>query len=92
MDADALPPLADVLLSLAMIDEGDAVMSGLASAGGTVVERIAISFPLELDITAVDGHVAAVGASAPTQYTETTIMPVFHQLALSLEIHDEHPA
>jgi hypothetical protein len=92
MDDDALPPLAGMLLGLAVLDEEGEVMSELESPGAATIERIIIAFPAELDVWTAEGEVTALGASPPTQYTETTIMPVFHHLRLTLGVHDEHPA
>jgi hypothetical protein len=60
------------------------------SGAGMFVESLQISMPFELDVHVDDeGHVSLAG-SPPTQYTETTILPVFHQLKLRVVAEISH--
>lgn len=48
------------------------------------VRRIDVETPIELDLRASKEGVTALGAAPPVCRTETTIMPVFHTLRLTL--------
>jgi hypothetical protein len=85
---DALPMFSALLLGLSVLDADD----GPDGEGAATVERIIVGFPTELDVWTGAGRVIALGSSPPTQYTETTVMPVFHHLRLTLSINDERPA
>ena len=48
------------------------------------IERLEMELPFEMDVLVEpDGRVRLAGGP-PTQYTETTIMPVFHKFRLSV--------
>lgn len=84
-DAWRLPPME--LLVAGLADLGD--LSGEPEAGAVVVTALALETALELDLAIDDdGAVTAVGASTPTQWTETTIMPAFHTLRVRLARSD----
>jgi hypothetical protein len=49
------------------------------------ISEIGLETALELDLTVNDdGTVSSLGASTPTQWTETTVMPVFHTLRVRI--------
>ena len=50
------------------------------------VERAEINMPVELDVVVGDDGRVELGAIPPLYYVETSVMPVFHQLTLTLEI------
>lgn len=77
--ADGLPNVFEMLAALAVRSGGE----GMNEDEGTMVERIVVAFPMELDVETDDGAVMRLGSAPPTQYTETTVMPVFHQLRLT---------
>lgn len=54
------------------------------------VESIDVEMPLELRVNADETGRVSLNASAPTQATETTVMPVFHRLKLHLTIDRDH--
>lgn len=65
-------------------------VASLASISGSEhlpsmwVERLEIELPFEMDVlVGSDGRVRLAG-SPPTQYTETTFMPVFHKIKLAV--------
>jgi hypothetical protein len=50
-------------------------------AEGMYVDTMAVALPFELDIrVTADGAIRLAG-TAPTQYTRTSVMPVFHRLS-----------
>ena len=60
---------------------------GLAPDGraeGMYVEELRVDLPVELEILVDDSGAVRLAGSPPTQYTQTTIMPVFHQMTLSV--------
>ncbi len=48
------------------------------------VRRIEVETPIELDLRSSNGDVSALGSAPPLYRLETTIMPVFHTLRLTL--------
>jgi hypothetical protein len=48
------------------------------------VRRIEVETPIELDLRSSAGGVNALGSAPPLYRVETTIMPVFHTLRLTL--------
>jgi hypothetical protein len=67
-----LPPLAELVAALADL-EGD-VETGL--------DEIRVGLAVELVVGG--GEDSRVRGSTPTQWTETTVMPVFHRLRLRI--------
>jgi len=74
---DPLPPLGRFVADLLMIE---ADMPGQ----GALVEQLTVEMPVEIDLLAGGGTVLACGASPPTQRIETSILPVFHRLRVTL--------
>ena len=48
------------------------------------VEHLAIQMPFEMDVRVEDDGKVKLAGAPPTQYTETTIMPVFHGMRLTV--------
>jgi hypothetical protein len=48
------------------------------------VDSVALDLPVELDAMHDAGVVSELGISPPTQLIETTVMPVFHRLRLTV--------
>ena len=72
---DPLPPLGRFV--------GDLLALSEAAESGTI-ERLTIALPIELDVgQSPDGSIK-LGASPPTQRIETSILPVFHHLEVTL--------
>lgn len=85
-DDDPLMPFAEVVSTL--VDYGGQVgdpRSGLV----LTVDRVKLDTPIEIrpEVSA-DGTVRLKGAP-PTQHTETTILPVFHQMTMTVELDNE---
>ena len=72
---DPLPPLGNFLANLLALEPED---------GNIRMTAITVSMPVEFDILAGGGQVLALGASPPTQAIETSVLPVFHQLRVTL--------
>jgi hypothetical protein len=82
-DADretTLPTLSEFVRTL-VVQESRSV----PGVGAMAVERLDLDLPVEFDVTALAGTVARVGVGPPTQWVETTVMPVFHRMRLTVE-------
>lgn len=61
-----------------------------AQAGFSMTAKvITMGMPVELDVAVTPSGAIALGATPPMYYLETSVMPVFHQLTLTLERIDE---
>lgn len=56
---------------------------------GLVVERLHIELPIELQLLRASSGEAFIGATPPSQWIETSVEPVLHRLALTLELDPE---
>jgi len=72
---EVLPPLGSFIADLLAIDAAD---------DGMAMTAITVAMPVELDILAGGGRVLALGGAPPTQAIETSVLPVFHQLRVTL--------
>ena len=77
---DRLPSLAQLVISLAEA----AVLAGAGPEPGLFLSDLRLELPLELDLLDVGGRVV-LDAAPPLQRTETTVMPVWHQVAVHIE-------
>jgi hypothetical protein len=79
---ERLPRLSDFV--------GGMVSGALERHGGTVaVEQLAFDLPVELDLVPGDGDAMALGAAPPTQWVETSVMPVFQRMRLVIEAWED---
>lgn len=76
---DPLPPLGSFIADILALDEEN---------DGAAIASMTIAMPIELDVTNGGGTVLALGAAPPTQQIETTILPVFHHLRVTLAADD----
>jgi len=72
---DPLPPLGRFVADLLALEPAD---------GSMQMTAITVAMPVELDVLSGGGRVLALGASPPTQAIETSVLPVFHQLRVTL--------
>jgi hypothetical protein len=79
---DLLPPLTELLFSFT--EAFDASHNGAAAR----VTRAVVELPIEIDLMSIGGELA-LRASAPTQRTETTVLPVLHRLTFTLALESE---
>jgi hypothetical protein len=78
---DDLPPFSTLVAAMADLDPTD----GAAGVDDDVdVEEIALSLAIELAVRDDGRGVPRVRSSTPTQWTETTVMPVYHRLSLRI--------
>lgn len=49
------------------------------------VEQATLGMPVEMDVVVDDDGSVAIGTIPPLYYLETSMMPVFHQVTLTLE-------
>ena len=76
---DPLPPLGGFIADMLAVDQ---------DADHAAIAVMTISMPIELDVCNGGGKVFALSASPPTQQIETTILPVFHHLQVTLAADD----
>ena len=77
---DRLPSLAELVGSLAEA----AATSDDGGPQGLFLSDLRLELPLELDLLEEAGRLA-LDAAPPLQRTETTVMPVWHRLAVHIE-------
>jgi hypothetical protein len=52
------------------------------------VERVNMSMPIQMDLQVIDDGSVVLGGSPPLYYTETTFLPVFHQLKITVVVEE----
>jgi hypothetical protein len=89
--SDRLPPLSAFVAELAAAAANDADFDGREL--GMYVETLDVDLPFELELVD-DGAGLTLGAAPPTQRTETTVLPVWHRLRVTIVACDaaEGPA
>jgi hypothetical protein len=50
------------------------------------MERVDLSIPMQLDLHVMEDGTVKLGGSPPLYYTETTILPVFHQFSIKIKL------
>ena len=80
-ELDPLMPLADLIHTLT-----DYEKQRINPETGQVltVEQIKVDMPIELRVSVDDAGQVTLKGAAPTQRTETTVLPVFHQMQLRI--------
>ena len=78
--APGLPPLSTLVA--AMADLEDDPEAGPLSE--TWLDEIRLALAIELAVDEEAGGRPRLGGSTPTQWTETTVMPVFHRLSIRI--------
>lgn len=76
--ATDLPAFAALIASLSDVD--DAPNADLPNA--MELDEVTLSLAIELEVRDADGPAPRVTGSTPTQWTETTVLPVFHRLTM----------
>ena len=91
--SDALPPFAALIAALGDVDEpdDDEEDDAYAAARGRVidVDRITLTLAIEMSVEPAEAGSLRVRGSTPTQWTETSVMPVFHKLTMHIA-HSEN--
>jgi 2,3-bisphosphoglycerate-dependent phosphoglycerate mutase len=79
--------LADFLAPLAP----DRILSSPFRRAVQSVEPLAarLDLPIELDVGVTDEGTVALAGAPPTQHVETTYMPVFHRISLSIRADED---
>jgi hypothetical protein len=76
--ATDLPAFAELIASLSDVDD----MPNDASPNAMELDEVTLSLAIELEVRDADGPAPRVTGSTPTQWTETTVLPVFHRLTM----------
>ena len=82
-DNEILISFADMVQQL--VDYGEPLEDPL-SERTMMIEQVKVEMPVEIKVSVDDDGQASLKSNAPTQSTETTIMPVFHRLKLTVEL------
>ena len=77
-----LPPFGVLVEALADIEPVDDEPN--AAADTMEIEGITLSLSIELAVRESEGGAPVVRGSTPTQWTETTVLPVFHRLTMHI--------
>lgn len=85
-DDDILMPFADLVQELVAYN---GYLEDPASGHAMTIERVKLNMPVEIRVTVDDDGTIRLKGSPPTQLTETTIMPVFHQLQMEVMRDDD---
>ena len=75
---------ASVAANIAAFADIPGVFKDPGGAQRLRIRQIEVETPVELDLRASGDSVAALGTAPPVYRTETTIMPVFHTLRMTL--------
>jgi hypothetical protein len=54
----------------------------------TRLEDVEMSIPIQLDLHVNDDGRVTIGGSPPLFYVDTTVMPVFHQLKVTINVNE----
>ena len=87
---DDLPPFSTLVAAMADLDQRERDNTVGAAAADEVdvdevdIDEIALSLAIELAVRDDGRGVPRVRSSTPTQWTETTVMPVYHRLSLRI--------
>ncbi|MGH7712806.1 MAG: hypothetical protein ACREOG_16065 [Gemmatimonadaceae bacterium] len=78
-----LPAFAELVASLSDVSEPDDASSADETAARSMdLDAITLSLAIELEVRDADAEQPRVTGSTPTQWTETTVLPVFHRLSM----------
>jgi hypothetical protein len=81
-DPLALPRMHEFVEGLADLDE--------LTHGIMRLQRFTIRLPVEVEIANGAKEGVAIGLGPPTQYTETSVMPVFHEIGVTISVSASH--
>ena len=77
-----LPPFGELIASLGGIGADDEDAADDEVLGMMEMESLRLALSIEFVVREGAGGVPQVNGSTPTQWTETTVLPVFHRLSL----------
>jgi len=83
---EILLPFADMVQQL--VDYGEPLEDPFSNQA-MMIEKVKVEMPVEIKVVVEDDGTTTLKSNAPTQSTETTIMPVFHRMKLTVELDDE---
>ncbi|MEL6440786.1 MAG: hypothetical protein AAFQ80_16210 [Cyanobacteria bacterium J06621_8] len=82
-DNEILIPFAEMVQQL--VDYGEPLEDSTGDRT-MAIEKVTVDMPVEFKVLVDDDGQASLKSNAPTQSTETSIMPVFHRLKLTVEL------
>lgn len=78
--ATDLPAFAELIASLSDVQESPDERLDMPDA--MELDEVTVALAIELEVRDADGPNPRVTGSTPTQWTETTVLPVFHRLSM----------
>ena len=86
-----LPPFAELVAGLAQLEDDSEEEAAERSSepASADLEEIRLSLSIELEVRDADRGAPRVTGSTPTQWTETTVLPVFHRLSMRITRTDD---
>ena len=85
-ELDPLMPLADLIH---VLTDYEKQRMNPETGQVLIVEQIKVDMPIELRVSVDDAGQVTLKGAAPTQRTETTVLPIFHQMQLRI-VEDRH--
>ncbi len=85
---EASLPLSEYIKGLTNFD--DYQLEDAESGMSMSIEKIDIEMPCELDIRFDEYGNLIIGTTPPIYYVETSIMPTFHRMKISIEANSEY--
>jgi hypothetical protein len=85
MTTSDVVPVGPVATLIECMADLDADLTDAATGLRMLVQRVEIDTPLELDVAVGDDDAVELVGGPPTQTIETTWMPVFHQVRVTIE-------
>ncbi|MGH7694612.1 MAG: hypothetical protein ACRENH_06510 [Gemmatimonadaceae bacterium] len=77
-----LPAFAELVASLSNVSEPEDPSVADETERSMDLDEITLSLAIELEVRDADAEQPRVTGSTPTQWTETTVLPVFHRLSM----------
>jgi hypothetical protein len=82
--SDELPPLGELVALIGSIQEHESADDETDASESAELEELVLSLAIEFEVRESQDGLPRVTGSTPTQWTETTVLPVFHRLKLRL--------
>jgi len=84
-----LPRFSDFIIGLVEPAMQNAASADIAGERQQLtVSRLSVDLPFELDLVTQADNSVTLNAAPPTQRTETSVMPVFHQVRVTISCDD----
>ena len=86
LDDEYLHPFARMFESFCDVETS---VGGAEEGIALRLDEARLDLPIELDVGVTDEGTVALAGAPPTQHVETTYMPVFHRISLSIRADED---